>query len=268
MSNFKTIIPIILILLLVLLFSLRNNNQLRIHFLDVGQGDAILITTPDNQNIVIDGGPDNLLLSQLGEYLPWWETRIDYLIITHWHDDHMMGFIELLEKYQVNNVLITSHQPDNHLLCATFTDKLKDIGLEPQIVKAGETFAFTDDLYFRILLADDYHEDFNDNSIVIRLSYKDADFLFMGDLGIEGEARLLQTGFDLQSEYLKVGHHGSKYSSSEEFLQAVSPEFCIIQSGQDNKFGHPHQEALDRLNKIGCQLSNTQYFGTISFNLD
>ncbi|MBU1203368.1 MBL fold metallo-hydrolase [Patescibacteria group bacterium] len=262
----KTIFFITLIILSALFFSFyRIENKLAINFLDVGQGDAILIRTPDGQNILIDGGPDNLLLSQMADKLPWWEDTIDYLIITHWHDDHMMGFVELLEKYEVKHVLVSNHQPD-HFLYNIFTQKLQENNIQPQIVQAGESFMFSDDLYFRVLLADYWHEDFNENSVVIKLSYKDKNVLLMGDLPIEGEQKLLSGGFDLNSQYLKVGHHGSKYSSSLEFLQAVQPEFCIIQSGLDNKFGHPHQEAIERLKKVGCEIENTQDLGTISFS--
>ena len=261
---------IIVVLIAVLGFGFylySQKNRFELHFLDVGQGDAILGSTPDGRRIVIDGGPDNLLLSQLAEKLPWHETEIDYLVVSHWHDDHMMGFVELLEKYRVKNILVTAHQPD-HLLYNVFVESIKAKNLQLQIVKAGESFVLSDDLYFRILLADSHHEDFNENSIVIKLSYKNRDFLFTGDLGIEGEEKLLKMGFDLSADYLKVGHHGSKYSSSDKFLQAVGPEICIIQSGQDNKFGHPHQEVIENLEEVGCQIRDTQDEGVISYYID
>lgn len=261
-------IIVILVVLSSLYFSFyRNNNHLSVNFLDVGQGDAILVRTPDGQNILIDGGPDNTLIPEVANHLPWWEDTIDYLVITHWHDDHFMGFLELTKKYKIKNILVSSHQPD-HFLYKLFLKYLNEHGLKVQPVKAGEKFILSDNLEFKILLADDYHEDFNDNSVVVRLSYKDKNFMFMGDLPIDGEAKLLASGFELNAQYLKVGHHGSRYSSSDEFLQAVAPEFCIIQSGKDNKFGHPHQEALDRLKNIVCQIENTQDKGTISYNID
>ncbi|MFA6307828.1 MAG: MBL fold metallo-hydrolase [Patescibacteria group bacterium] len=261
----KIIISTFIILSLLLFTLYKDDNKLEINFLDVGQGDAILIRTPDGQNILIDGGPDNILLSKLAKVLPWWERDIDYLVITHYHADHMMGFIELLNKYKVKNVLVTAHIPDDFLY-KVWTDKLVEKNIKPSIVKVGEKFIVSDDLAWQIILADSFHEDYNENSLVIRLSYKDNDFMFMGDLGIEGEEKILLMGIDINSEYLKVGHHGSRYSSSDKFLQAVSPEVCIIQSGQDNKFGHPHEEAINRLKDVGCQIMNTQDLGTISFN--
>ncbi|RJR10328.1 MBL fold metallo-hydrolase [Candidatus Parcubacteria bacterium] len=263
-----TKIVITLILMSLLLFSLlRNDNKFKINFLDIGQGDAILITTPDNQNILIDGGPDNLLLSELAKAMDWWERDIDYLIISHYHADHMVGFIELLNRYRVKNVLVTGHQPEDFLY-RVWTDKLSEKNIIPTIVYAGDKFILSDDLSWQVLSADTNHEDYNENSLVMRLTYKDTDFMLTGDLGEEGEARILQAGFDISSEYLKVGHHGSRWSSSQKFLEAISPQFCIIQSGKDNKFGHPHQETIDRLNSIGCQIMDNQNLGIISFKFD
>ena len=258
----------IFLLLLILLFSLnKNSKQLAVHFLDVGQGDAILIRTPEGQNILIDGGPDNNLLYQVANHLPWWERTIDYLIIAHYHTEHYVGFLDLLDKYQVKNILVTANLP-NDFLYYQWLEKLKEKNINPSVVKAVESFVLSPDLNWRVLLADSQHEDLNENSIVIKLSYKDTDFLFMGDLPTEGEEKLLASVFNLDSEILKVAHHGSKYSSSEEFLKAVSPEICVIQSGLDNKFNHPHPEAISRLQDLGCQIKNTQDLGTISLFFD
>ncbi len=251
--NKKLILIFILIILIILFFSIKPDNNLAVHFLDIGQGDAILIRTPDGQNILIDGGPDNLLLHQVAAYLPWWERTIDYVVISHYHADHMMGLPALLDKYEIKNILVTSHQPDDFLY-KTWQEKLQANNLKPQIVNKGEKFIINNNLSWQVLSADSYHEDYNNNSLVIKLSHGNIDFLFTGDLATEGEEILLQTNFDLDSEILKIGHHGSKYSSSPEFLQAVNPEFCIIQYGDDNKFGHPHQETIERLQDINCQI--------------
>lgn len=259
----KKIIPIILAILVILFFTLRQSTDLAVHFLDIGQGDSILITTPDHQNILIDGGPDNNLIYQVASHLPWWDRTIDYVVVSHWHDDHFMGLMELLNKYKVKNILVTQHEPDDFLY-QVFAQKLKEQNLEPIIVKAGESFVLDDNLYFKILSAEYINEDFNDNSLVMRLSYSEIDFLFTGDLTSRGEARLLANNFVLDSEVLKIGHHGSKYSSSPEFLQAVSPEACLIQVGADNTFGHPNPETLDRLATIGCQIYRNDESGTIT----
>lgn len=264
----KIIFISIFLLLIFLLFNLSgDSDQLEVYFLDVGQGDAILIRTPQGRNILIDGGEDNTLLYELSQALPWWDRTIDYMIISHYHADHYMAFPEILNKYQVRNILVTAHQPDD-LLYNIWQEKLIDKNISSQVVKAGEVFKISDDLSWQIIVADSNHEDFNDSSLVVRLSYKDVDFLFMGDLPNTGEERVLDLGFVLESEVLKVGHHGSRYSSSQEFLDQVKPGLCIIQSGQDNKFDHPHQETIDRLRSIGCQIKNTQDLGTISLKTD
>ena len=264
----KTIITISFVILSILLFSiLRDSNKLQLHFLNIGQGDAILIRTPEGQNILIDGGPDNKLLAEIGKVLPWGEREIDYLVISHYHADHMMGFIEVLNKYKVRNVLVGAHLPDDFLY-RVWVDKLEEKNIKPTIVKAGEQFIVSEDLIWQIILADSYNKDYNENSVVMRLSYKDQDFLFTGDLGAEGEERILASGMDISAEYLKVGHHGSRYSSSEAFLQAVQPKICIISSGIDNTHGHPHKEAVERLKDAGCQIKDTQDLGLISFEID
>ena len=263
----KIIILIFAILSTLFLTVINDKDNLSVHFLDVGQGDAIFIRTPEGQNILIDGGEDNKLLSEISKVLPWWEKRINYLIITHYHADHMMGLPELLNKYKIKNVLITAHQPDDFLY-QILVEKLVEQNIKPTIVKAGDRFVVSEDLYWQVILSDSHHEDYNENSLVIRLSYKDQDFMFMGDLGIEGEAKILASGMDISSEYLKVGHHGSRHSSSEEFLEAVKPQICIIQSGLDNKHDHPHIETIDRLKDVGCKIFDNQNLGLISFEID
>lgn len=263
MNNFKYILAVILILAVLLVSTFIRNTNLQIGFLDVGQGDAMIISTPQGQNILIDGGANNRVLFQLADFLPWWERKIDYLVVTHYHDDHVAGLIELLNKYKVEHILVTGHRPESDFLYQLWQAALADHKLQATIVQPGQKFVISDNLYWQILLADSNQKNYNDNSLVMRLTYGQTDFLFMGDLSSEGETNLLNTGLTLTSEVLKVGHHGSKYSSSAEFLAAVKPELCVIESGVDNKFGHPHQEALDRLTKSGCQIANTQQNGTI-----
>lgn len=251
------------ITILILFFSLQTKQKfLEVDFLDIGQGDAILIKTPTGQNILIDGGADNKVLAQVADNLPWWQRSIDYLVITHYHADHMMALPELINKYKIKNILVSSHAPDD-LLYKILLDKLVNKDLHLSVVKAGDKFVISDNLYWQILLADDYHDDYNDNSVVVRLTYGETDFLFTGDLPISGEEKILSSSLQIESEVLKVGHHGSKYSSGSDFLEAVKPQLCIIQSGKDNKFGHPHQEALLRLEATGCWVKNTQNDGLI-----
>ncbi|MBT4349706.1 MBL fold metallo-hydrolase [bacterium] len=267
MSKIIKISLVIFLIIIILLFSLYNKNYLQLHFLDVGQGDAILIRTPQGQNILIDGGADNLLLHRLGESMPWWDGTIDYLVISHYHADHMMGLMELLNKYKVKNILVTAHQPDDFLF-SVWQKSLEKYSLQATIVFAGDSWQLAEDLSMQVISADSQHEDYNDNSLVLKLKYKNISVLLTGDLPSVEEVGLLHNGFDLSSEILKVAHHGSKYSSSLEFLQAVRPKLCIIQSGINNKFNHPHPETLERLSQVDCQVLRNDLEGIITILSD
>ncbi len=243
-----------------LIFNYYPTEYLKVSYLDIGQGDSILLSVKD-YNILIDGGPDNSLLYQLGESLLWFEKRIDYLIISHYHADHYTGFIELLNKYEIGEILVTNHQPDNKLY-NIWLEKLKEYNYKVRVVEEGERFIIADNIYFDIILAHSNYEDYNDNSLVLKFNYYDLKLLFTGDLTSLLEKTILEK--DLESQVLKVGHHGSKWSSSLEFLKVVKPEICLIQSGLYNKFQHPHLETINRLKEINCTIYNTQNTGTVN----
>ncbi len=248
-------------------WQLQKENLAEIYFLDIGQGDAILLRV-NGQNILVDGGPDNLLLYRLGEVLPWWDKKIDYLIISHFHDDHYMGFIELLNRYQVKNILVGAHRPEEEFLFSVWQQAVGQHQLEPKVVHAGDQFYLAPNIFWQILAADSQHEDFNDNSLLIKFTIGEIKLLLTGDLTSDKEKDLLKAKVDLSADILKVAHHGSKYSSALDFLQAVSPQLCVIQSETDNSFGHPHQETLERLEAIGCQILRNDSLGNIKVESD
>ena len=268
MSNkqIKIYLSLALLLLSYLWWQLGDQAKyLQVNFLDVGQGDATLITTPSGEVILVDGGPNNKLLSQISKFLPWWERSIDYVVISHWDDDHYIGLIQVLKKYKVKNILV-SYLPDIATPAyLAWQEALVKEGISPKILKAGETWQGANNLSWQVVAAsDDKNLEDNDKSLVLRLSYGQTDFLLSGDLPTEQEEKLLIRKINLESEILKVGHHGSKYSSSQEFLSFVEPKACIISASQDNKFGHPHPETLERLAKIKCNIYETSKLGNIS----
>jgi beta-lactamase superfamily II metal-dependent hydrolase len=224
--------------LCLFLFFYHPKKLLEVDFLNVGQGDAELIKTPYGQNILIDGGPDNKVLSELGRNLPFLSRRIDLVIDTHPHDDHVMGLIFVLKKYHVARILMTE-APSG---APPFQEFLKTISLNktPVIIEDGqEKITLGPNLILEILSPgkNEIGADLNEDSIVAKLIYKNKCFLFTGDAGVKTESELLGEKINLKSDVLKVGHHGSETASSLEFLQAVAPEFAVIEDGANNQFG-------------------------------
>ena len=249
-------------------FTGRDSN-LKVYFFDIGQGDGMLIRTPTHQNIVIDGGPDNTFNTKLGQALPFYDRTVDLMILTHPHDDHLVGLIQVLEKYQVKQILYTGAlQPtDNYL---KWLQVIKDKGLNLKIARAGQNFVFGQAELNIIYPVDDLTnqqmENLNNSSIVSRLAYGQISFLFMGDLEQAGEEEILGlSGVSLNSQVIKIGHHGSETSSGEEFLRAVSPDYAVISVGRDNKFGHPSRRIIKRLQRLGTEILRTDELGDVVF---
>ena len=251
----------------VFYFEARQN--LLVTFFDIGQGDAILIEVPNGNQILVDGGPGKAILGKLGRTLPFWDRSIDLLVLTHPHADHLDGLLEVSKRYHVEAVLtsgaehsIPEYQEWKELLSAK---KIKVITAQAgQRIDAGDgvmmdVFSPLNDFSGRSL------KNPHDATVVTRLTNGNSSFLFMGDAEKSLEYRLLlDSKFQiLDSDVLKVGHHGSKTSSAEEFLAAVSPEVALIQVGRKNRYGHPHQEVLDRLSAVGAKILRNDLDGDI-----
>jgi len=258
---------------------------LEVTFFDVGQGDAIFIETPLGHQVLIDGGPDVSLLEKLGDEMPFWDRTIDLIILTHPEHDHIAGLIEVLKKYQVENVLWTGVLKDT----AEFREwqrLIKEEGAKIYIAQAGQQIVWdaTPDCrgshprhlnprHLEILypfenLENQSVKNTNNTSIISRLVYGENSFLLTGDAYKSVERELLGLAEQLDSDVLKVGHHGSKTSSAEEFIKEVSPEIAIISAGQDNSYGHPHQEVLETLEKYGITILRTDKDGDIKIISD
>ncbi|MDP2709278.1 MAG: ComEC/Rec2 family competence protein [bacterium] len=246
--------------------------KLEVDFLDVGQGDAILIKAPGGQNILIDGGPDKSAVRRLGENLPWWDRRIDLMILTHPHDDHVTGLIDVLKRYRVKKIIYTgaSHNAPNYLawLAAARAKKVPMIIADKrQTIDLGQG-AIIKIIYPGFSLLNKTLPDLNDSSIVIKLIYGHNSFLLTGDAGEAVERELMAGGADLSADVLKVGHHGSQYSSGQAFLARVGPGLAVIQAGRDNSFGHPSGRIIKRLERAGAAIFRTDLNGTIKIISD
>jgi competence protein ComEC len=266
------------------LFFYHPQKSLEVDFLNVGQGDSELIKTPYGQNILIDGGPDNKVMSELGRNLPFLSRRIDLVIDTHPHDDHVFGLIGVLRKYKVARILMTdalTHPASpgsaplsrGEYASPPFQEFLRTISLKktPVIIEVGEEkITLGPDLVLEILSPgkNDLGADLNEDSIVAKLIYKNKSFLFTGDAGRKTEDELLAEKINIKSDVLKVGHHGSETASSLNFLEAVAPEFAIIECGENNQFGFPREDTLWRLQEAGAKILRTDLNGTIKIKTD
>ncbi len=229
------------------------DGRLHVHFLDVGQGDAIFIRTPSGRQVLIDGGPSpSVLLSRMGRRMPFWDRSLDVVLLTHPDEDHITGLVEVLERYRVD-VLVFREMGCQKPIC----DRWDELALNTEGMvweaEAGLEIKLEEGVWIEVLhpgvklLSREGH---NDNSLVIRLRHGEASFLFTGDIGVESEHGLLTAGEELQSTVLKVAHHGAGDASTAAFLEAVDPEVAVISVGEDNDFGHPCQDVLERLEAV------------------
>lgn len=246
---------------------------LRVDFLDVGQGDATLIRTPFGQSILIDGGPNAAVLSErLNEALGWNERRIDLLVLTHPHADHVDGLTGIFERYEVGRILYTGvvHTAPGYL---KWLAAAKDSGAEVVLARDQETIALGPDLRLEVLwpreaLAGLSVSSLNDSSIVLRLVHGEAAALFTGDAENGAESALVGSGIDLAAALLKVSHHGSNSATGEEFVTAVRPRWAVISVGRDNPFDHPSPRVVNRLERAGATVLRTDQAGSIGFHSD
>lgn len=251
----------------------RNKPNVEVVFLDIGQGDSILIKTKYNQQILIDGGPDAKVLSRLGRHLPFWDRDLDMVIATHPDADHAAGLVNALSRYQVNLVLAdgVAHRTN---IYRTFEELLKQKNIPVRFVVARQIYDLGEGLTLDIIYPNKSFvgQDLKDNnaaSIVAKLSDGQVDYLFTGDATTAVEQELVIIYGDyLRSEVLKLGHHGSQTSTNDEFLIAVRPEAAVISVGRNNRYGHPHQVILNRLQARSIPALRTDEMGDIKLTSD
>ena len=228
------------------------DDKLHVSFLDVGQGDAILIQLPSHQNILIDGGPDPQRINlELSKKLPFWDRTIDLMISTQPQADHVTGLVEVLGRYKVKQVLEPG-VPYDSLIYREWLKLVEQKQIKHEIARAGKEINLGNGIKIEILnpplpLFKGTSSDVDNNGVVLRLSWGEVSFLFTADIRQEAEFGLIGQRANLRSTVLKVAHHGSKTSTMPQFLAAVSPEIAVISAGADNPFGHPSPEVVERL---------------------
>lgn len=244
---------------------LPSGEQLKVHFIDVGQGDSAFIEFPDGECMLIDAGEWDYsgavisLIDCLGY------TKIDHLVATHPHSDHIGGMQTVVECFEIGEVYMPEAITDTSSFIGLL-EALDKKNLSVTAVSAGEKIDFNCGAVGRFVAPVSIVEDLNNCSAVLHLGYKGKSFLFTGDAEIPEEATITA---DIDCDVLKVGHHGSYTSSGKTFLDMASPSIAVISCGKDNEYGHPHKDALDRLNSSGVEsIYRTDLLGTVTISTD
>src|SRR3990167_9970269 len=294
----KLVAMIVLLFLAIFSFYVAFREErkgiLTVAFLNIGQGDAIFIEAPSGNQLLIDGGPGKSVLRELSKVMPFYDRSIDVVLATHADQDHIGGLPDVLQNYKVDIFMETgvpSESSSYKELEKIVEEKSQRVPLgnfkgEPLkkiLVRRGMVVDLGDGVVLQILFPDrdPAGMETNTSSIIARLVYGENEFLFTGDspksienylVSLESQGETLGNSqgltLGLESDVLKSGHHGSKTSTSPEFVTAVSPEYVVISAGKDNRYGHPHQEVLDILNSAQAKILRTDQDGRIVFESD
>ena len=246
----------------------QNSNLLEVSFLDVGQGDATFIKSPSGFNMLVDTGVSDRVFGEISKRLPFYSKKIDILVLTHPDLDHIGKAPKIIKRFDVGKIILSGDFNDSDSDKAVYLEARKK-NIEIIYARRGQGIVFPDGLSALVLFPDRDAEKFESNtaSIGLKVSYGEVNFILTGDMPSAVEKYL--TGLDknlLDSEVLKAGHHGSKTSSNKEFVNMVSHLYSIISAGKDNRYGHPHKEALDNLSV--STILGTYDLGTITFKTD
>jgi len=241
------------------------------HVLDVGQGDSIFLELPYGVQVLVDGGPDESVLSELGRIMNPWDRYIDYVVVTHPHADHISGVIEVLDRYDVGNIVINDIEYDS-VAYSVLWDKVRSEGaqiLDPDdLDRLIDGIVSVDVLYPSPEIVIDRIDNVNELCTVLEIDDGAHKALLMADIGKVVEVKLVELGVVDDVNVLKVGHQGSKFSSSTEFLDVVKPEIAVIPVGADNSYHHPHPSALYRLREVGAEIFRTDLDGAVDIYFD
>ena len=246
-----------------------EKGKTKVVFFDVGQGNSVFIKAPNGNQVLIDGGPGSQVLGKLGEQMPFFDREIDVVILTHPDADHLNGLIDVLKNYQVDEVIDTCiEDPGKGYM--EWKKLIEEKKINHLCAQAGQKIKLADNVELDVLfpfvsLEGLKFSNTNDSSIVMELVSNDSEILLTGDAEVKTEYQLINSGINLRAQILQVGHHGSKSSSSQEFLEAINPEMAVIQVGANNRYGHPVQEVLDRLKSISAKIFRTDESGNLEF---
>jgi len=253
----------------IYLFSLseqKNEPYLNFYLLDVGQGDAIYFRTPSGQDVLIDGGPDKKVLEELGKVMPFGDKKIEVMMLTHSHADHLKGLEKVAERYKVDTFLYGEFEETSSSL-ENILQRLRKQKTEVSKVKRGDKINLKD-AELEILGPVKFSKKKNNISVFSQLKYKEIKFLLTGDAEEEEWDDIIKTQKDLKSDIMKSAHHGSRNGLNQDSLVKVDPEVSLISAGRKNKYNHPHNETLELLQKYGSKTRGTYEKGTMKVRTD
>lgn len=256
---------------------IEKDADLAVHYFDVGQGDSTLIKYKD-KTVLIDAGEKDMGSTVVGYLKDLGIERLDYIIATHPHSDHIGGLPEVIRSFETGTVIaprVSDEMTPTTKVYERFLTALSEKGLRLTAAKTGTVYSLADEniendnTAFEIIapVGDDY-DDLNDWSVGIRLVHGETAFIFTGDAEKGAEKDMIESGAELAADVLKTPHHGSGTSSSKAFLEAVKPSIAVISSGDGNSYGHPHAETLDKFNEYGIKYYRTDGCGTVTVYSD
>ena len=266
---FLVSILVVTVLILVTLTP-KQNKMTKVFMFDVGQGDSFFIETKGGKQMLIDGGKDATVLAELAKAMPWWDKSIDIVLATHPDMDHIGGLDDVLKRYKVD-LFVTSEvggETDEYKSLVGLLNKEK---IPAYFVRAGMKFDFSDTEYFEVLFPDRDVKGWETNtgSVVGKFVSGERSILFTGDSPAPIEQYLAKsTPSKLDVDILKLGHHGSRTSTTAAYLKVTTPSLALISAGKNNSYGHPHKEVLDLLKQLKVPYLSTQTEGTVLFETD
>ncbi len=270
---FLSLIVLFTIVICIFFYTKNKTRYLKFALLDIGQGDSIYIEAPNGVQILIDGGRDKRVISQLQKVMPLGDTYIDMIVITNPDADHDGGFIDVLNKYKVGEVLESGTTSPTKTY-QKLEQLIKDKNIKKEIAHRGMKIILDKDknIYFSILFPDRDVSLWsrNDGSIVGKLIYNKVSFMLMGDATAYTESIIAKNESPeiFKSNVLKLGHHGSHTSTSDLWLSLVEPSLALISAGRHNSYGHPHKDVLERLERLNIPVLGTYDIGTVLLRTD
>lgn len=269
LSFFTLILSLSILCLLVWrVFGFLPDGRLHVYILDVGQGDSAFLVSPSGKQILVDGGPDLSTLEWLGRRMSFFDRRIDLLVLTHPDQDHITAIPEILQRYDVSHLLLGGVQKSSARY-ESMLSKLVRLGIPVLLPDPNKDIDMGDGLVLDVVWPDTSifgtkPAKANNTSVVIRAVSKGGTILLAGDIEKETEYAILRSGRDIRSHTLKIPHHGSRTSSSTGFILAINPGEALLSVGQNNRFGHPHKEIVDRYDSLHIDTRSTARHGTIA----